>query len=160
MKILLDKIHFTKSFLSWIDMLSLFIMTPGNAINGWHPTASRIYTTILISMRTWRSIMIFWGSTNFNITLTKPGFTRVSIIRLWATVWTFYIARAIDGTFIMIYPAIPHALSIVITSANTFINLGITDMFAFQFIFWITKNSLYIAVRNPQTITGRSKSPA
>ena len=113
-------------------------MAPGHAVTiTWYPAATIRQTTVLIAKITCLAIWIVFSSTCFNISLTKPCVTRMVIIRLWTTIRTFCIARTINGTSIMFYPTIPHALNIMITSVDALIHECVTDMFAFHFILWI-----------------------
>ena len=151
--ILLNKSQLT----SWIYNLFLWIMAPGYANDRTvYPTATRRPATILVAMRTYLAIWIVFSSTSHNISLTKPCFTRMAIIWLRATIWTFWIARAIYCAFIMFYPTTSHALRIMTTTADAFINKSVTDVFAFQFIFWIPENAFDIAVRDRRHSTDRS----
>ena len=118
--------------ISWLNDLLLWIMAPRHTHDiTWDPATSYRSTAIFIAMRTIYSIRIICRRTCFDITLTKPSITRMSIVRRWATIRTFFITRAIDRTFVMLYPTISHALRIMITSSDTFINESITYMFAF-----------------------------
>ena len=113
--------------ISWLNDLLLWIMAPRHTwshhiIHKWDPATSYRSTAIFIAMRTIYSIRIICRRTCFDITLTKPSITRMSIVRRWATIRTFFITRAIDRTFVMLYPTISHARGIMITFNDTFIN--------------------------------------
>ena len=109
----------------------------------WNPATSCRYAAIFIAMRTIHSIWIICCCTCFNIALTKPSVTRMPIVWLWTTIRTFFITRTIDCTSVMFYPTISHALSGMVTSNDAFINEGITNVFTFQFIIWISKIFVY-----------------
>ena len=109
----------------------------------WDPAATNRDAMILIISRTRLSIWIICCCTCYNIALTKPSVTWMSIERLWTTIRTFFITRTIDCTFVMFDPTISHALCIMITSSDALINVGITNVFTFQFIIWISKIFVY-----------------
>ena len=128
--------------ISRIYNLFLWIMAPWYARDRTvDPTATRRLATILIAFMTYLAIWIVFSGTTHNISLTKPCVTRMAIIRRWTTIKTFCIARTIYRTFIMFYPTTSHALRIMTTSADAFINKSVTDVFAYHFIFWVPKHS-------------------
>ena len=145
---------------SWEKRIFLWMVTPWHTIRIrtviLNPATSFRLTTLRIICSTRCSVPIISGCTSEKVTLTKPRVTKVSVIRLRTTTRTFCITWTIDCTFIMFYPTLSHALGILTTTADAFINESVTDVFAFQFIFWIPENAFDIAVRDRRHSTDRS----
>ena len=96
--------------------------------------ASNSKTIVLVHCRAGNSVGIIFGCTLFNVSFTIPCVTRMIFVSHRTTIETLFVTRTIHSTSIVFNPTITHALSVVITIKNAFINKSVTNMFAFQFV--------------------------